>query len=78
MGSYILRRLVGSALVMLAVAALVFFMIRLVPGDPVAAMLADADSEQARYWARGHAPCAGRKCRASPSRDRRRCSSVSC
>jgi peptide/nickel transport system permease protein len=48
MGSYILRRLVGSALVMLAVAALVFFMIRLVPGDPVAAMLADAGSEEAR------------------------------
>jgi peptide/nickel transport system permease protein len=48
MGSYILRRLVGSALVMLAVAVLVFFMIRLVPGDPVAAMLADAGSEEAR------------------------------
>lgn len=33
---------------MLAVATLVFFMIRLVPGDPIAAMLADAGSEEAR------------------------------
>ena len=48
MGTYILRRLIGSALVMLAVAALVFFMIRLVPGDPIAAMLSDAGGEEAR------------------------------
>lgn len=48
MASYILRRLVGSALVMLAVATLVFFMIRLVPGDPIAAMLADSGSPEAR------------------------------
>jgi peptide/nickel transport system permease protein len=33
---------------MLAVATLVFFMIRLVPGDPIAAMLADSGSEEAR------------------------------
>lgn len=33
---------------MLAVATLVFFMLRLVPGDPIAAMLADAGSEEAR------------------------------
>lgn len=43
MVSYILRRLIGAALVMLAVATLVFFMIRLVPGDPIGAMLADSD-----------------------------------
>lgn len=48
MVSYILRRLVGSALVMLAVATLVFFMIRLVPGDPIAAMLSDSGSPEAR------------------------------
>lgn len=37
-----LRRLIGSLVVMWAVATLVFFMLRLVPGDPIAAMLADA------------------------------------
>jgi len=48
MAAYVLRRLIGAALVMLAVATLVFFMLRLVPGDPIAAMLADAGSEEAR------------------------------
>ena len=48
MVTFILRRLIGSALVMLAVATLVFFMIRLVPGDPIAAMLADAGSPETR------------------------------
>ena len=48
MAVYILRRLIGAALVMLAVATLVFFMLRLVPGDPIAAMLADAGSPEAR------------------------------
>jgi peptide/nickel transport system permease protein len=48
MALYIIRRLIGAALVMLAVATLVFFMLRLVPGDPIAAMLADAGSEEAR------------------------------
>ncbi len=48
MAAYILRRLVGAALVMLAVATVVFFMIRLVPGDPIAAMLADSGSPEAR------------------------------
>lgn len=48
MAGYILRRLIGAVLVMLAVATLVFFMLRLVPGDPVAAMLADAGSAEAR------------------------------
>jgi len=33
---------------MLAVATLVFFMIRLVPGDPIASMLADSGSPEAR------------------------------
>ena len=33
---------------MMAVATLVFFMLRLVPGDPTAAMLADAGSDEAR------------------------------
>ena len=46
--AYITRRLVGAALVMLAVAILVFFMIRLVPGDPIAVMLADSGSPEAR------------------------------
>lgn len=45
---YIFRRLIGAAIVMLAVSTLVFFMIRLVPGDPIAAMLADAGSAEAR------------------------------
>jgi len=40
--SYMLRRLIGSIVVMWAVATLVFFMLRFVPGDPIAAMLADA------------------------------------
>ena len=48
MATYILRRLVGAVLVMLAVATLVFFMIRLVPGDPIAAMLAEAGTPEAR------------------------------
>ncbi|WP_147112714.1 ABC transporter permease [Tateyamaria sp. syn59] len=46
--AYIIRRLIGAVLVMLAVATLVFFMIRLVPGDPIAAMLADSGSPEAR------------------------------
>ncbi|HCL94555.1 MAG TPA: glutathione ABC transporter permease GsiC, partial [Gammaproteobacteria bacterium] len=33
---------------MVAVSTLVFFMIRLVPGDPIAAMLADSGSPEAR------------------------------
>lgn len=48
MAVYILRRLIGALLVMIAVATLVFFMLRLVPGDPIAAMLADAGSPEAR------------------------------
>jgi len=40
--SYILRRVLGAFVVMWAVATLVFFMLRAVPGDPIAAMLFDA------------------------------------
>ncbi|MEL6265457.1 MAG: ABC transporter permease [Pseudomonadota bacterium] len=47
MTGFLLRRLIGAALVMWAVATLVFFMLRLVPGDPIGAMLADAGSEEA-------------------------------
>lgn len=46
--AYVTRRLIGAALVMLAVSTLVFFMIRLVPGDPIAAMLADSGGPEAR------------------------------
>lgn len=42
MTSYILRRVLGAIVVMWAVATLVFFMLRAVPGDPIAAMLFDA------------------------------------
>ncbi|MAI57998.1 MAG: glutathione ABC transporter permease GsiC [Rhodobacteraceae bacterium] len=48
MAGYILRRILGALLVMLAVSTLVFFMLRLVPGDPIGAMLADAGSDEAR------------------------------
>ena len=48
MSGYILRRIFGALLVMMAVATLVFFMLRLVPGDPIAAMLADAGSDEVR------------------------------
>ena len=41
MTGYILKRTLGALLVMFVVATLVFFMLRLVPGDPIAAMLAD-------------------------------------
>ena len=41
MSGYMLRRLLGSIVVMWAVATLVFFMLRLVPGDPIGAMLFD-------------------------------------
>jgi len=41
MRGYLLRRGIGALLVMWAVATLVFFMLRAVPGDPVAAMLFD-------------------------------------
>lgn len=46
MSSFLLRRLFGAVLVMLVVATLVFFMLRIVPGDPIAAMLADAGGQE--------------------------------
>jgi peptide/nickel transport system permease protein len=42
MSGYVFRRILGAILVMWAVATLVFFMMRIVPGDPIAAMLFDA------------------------------------
>lgn len=42
MSRYILLRLIGAVFVMWAVATLVFFMMRIVPGDPIGAMLFDA------------------------------------
>ncbi len=41
MTRFLLKRLLGSIVVMWVVATLVFIMLRLVPGDPIAAMLAD-------------------------------------
>ena len=41
MKQYIIRRIIGAFIVMWAVATLVFVMMRLVPGDPLAAMLFD-------------------------------------
>lgn len=42
MARYLLNRALGAIVVMWAVATLVFFMMRLVPGDPFAAMLFDS------------------------------------
>lgn len=47
MSRYILRRILGAILVMWAVATLVFFMMRIVPGDPIGAMLFDAGGAEA-------------------------------
>lgn len=47
MTGYLLRRSVGAILVMWAVATLVFFMLRAVPGDPIAAMLFDVGDADA-------------------------------
>ena len=41
MTKFLLRRSLGAIVVMWAVATLVFFMLRIVPGDPIAAMLFD-------------------------------------
>ena len=43
MTQYLIRRLIQSIFVIWMVATLVFFLLRLVPGDPLAAMLADVD-----------------------------------
>jgi len=42
MTRFLLHRFIGAAIVMWAVATLVFFMLRAIPGDPVEAMLFDA------------------------------------
>lgn len=42
MTGFLIRRLLGAAIVMWAVATLVFFMVRILPGDPMSAMLFDA------------------------------------
>ena len=42
MTRFLLHRFIGAAVVMWAVATLVFFMLRAIPGDPVEAMLFDA------------------------------------
>jgi peptide/nickel transport system permease protein len=47
MSGYILRRSLGAVIVMWAVATLVFFMLRILPGDPLAAMLFDAGDPRA-------------------------------
>ncbi|NIA67116.1 ABC transporter permease [Pelagibius litoralis] len=47
MSGYLLRRSIGALIVMWAVATLVFFMLRIVPGDPFAAMMADAGDMEA-------------------------------
>ena len=47
MTRYLLKRTFGALVVMFAVATLVFFMLRLVPGDPIAAMLFDAGDPDA-------------------------------
>ncbi|MEM6663156.1 MAG: ABC transporter permease [Pseudomonadota bacterium] len=47
MTGYVIRRSLGALVVMWAVATLVFFMLRILPGDPLAAMLFDAGDPQA-------------------------------
>ena len=44
---YVIKRIIGSILVMWAVATLVFFMLRILPGDPLSAMLFDAGDPSA-------------------------------
>lgn len=43
MGKYVLRRLIISALMVLAVATIIFFMIHLVPGDPATLVLGEGN-----------------------------------
>ena len=47
MTQYLIRRSLGAVFVILGVATLVFFMLRLVPGDPFAAILAEVDPTMA-------------------------------
>ncbi|CAN5716144.1 ABC transporter permease [soil metagenome] len=52
MGIYILRRLVQLIPVLIGVSVLVFFMIRLIPGDPANAMLGERGTAEARVQIR--------------------------
>ncbi len=47
MTKFLIRRMLGTVVVMWAVATLVFFMLRIVPGDPLSAMLFAADPSAA-------------------------------
>ncbi len=47
MSGYLFRRTLWAVVVMWAVATLVFFMLRIVPGDPIAAMLFDVGDPEA-------------------------------
>lgn len=47
MTKYLIRRVLASILVIIGVATLVFFMLRAVPGDPFAAILAEVDPSAA-------------------------------
>ncbi len=47
MSRYLVKRTIASLIVIWAVATLVFFMLRAVPGDPFRAMLADVDPQAA-------------------------------
>ena len=44
---FLIRRMLGAIAVMFVVATLVFFMLRIVPGDPIAAMLASVGGQEA-------------------------------
>ena len=52
MGKFLFRRILGAIIVIWAVATLVFFMLRIVPGDPMLAMLRDVDPAQAEQLRR--------------------------
>ncbi len=54
MSRYLLRRFIGALIVMWTVATLVFFMLRIVPGDPIGAMLFDAGGAEAVENLRRH------------------------
>lgn len=52
MSGFLARRLLGAAVVLLAVMTLVFFMLRVLPGDPLAAMLFDSGDPAAADYLR--------------------------
>lgn len=47
MSGYLIRRLIGALVVMFAVATLVFFMLRFLPGDPISTMLFEMGDAEA-------------------------------